>query len=286
MVTFPQNGEQGFTARLADAVNRLESLHEGAQSVVDIVRFGRPAVPALRALLFRRDKSGLHQARCRATDALAAIGAYEVLDEYLRSEHHIEDPIERLGEETVMSAAARALARRHDKSTFELLTTLARRKPLTGVLIALGSFKRSGSIPIFVNALAEDEVRITAEAVLRTFGSRARPLLLEAACAEATSESDLRKRRSALGLLGEYRRKTSDWDCVKPLMSSSDLETAILAAGLVLKMGNSEECHHAVDVLHGLRVQADWLRRMQIDQYLQRFGSNTNKLSRQTVTRV
>jgi hypothetical protein len=285
MTTFPSNGEFGLNARVIHAVNRLESLHEGAQSVVDVVRFGWPAVPALRALLFQRDKSGLHQARCRATDALAAIGAFDVLDQFLRLDHRIEDPVERLGEETVRSAAARALAKRRDKGTFELLTSLARHKPLTGVLIALGSFKRTGSIPIFVNALAEDEVRITAEAVLRTFGSRVRPHLIEAALAEAKSESDLRKRRSALGLLGEYRRRASDWTSLKPLMSSDDLETAILAAGVALKIGNAEECDHAVDVLRALRVQADWLRRMQIDQYLQRFASSSIK-SRRALTRA
>jgi len=286
MASFQENVEPQLDGRVARAVARLESLHEGAQSVVDVVRFGGAAVPALRELLIRREKSGLHQARCRATDALAGIGAYNVLDEYLRLEQQIDDPVERLGEETVISAAARALARRHDKSTFDLLTKLAQRRPLTGVLIALGSFKKSSSIPILVNALAEDEVRITSEAVLRTFGSRARPHLLEAASAKAISESDLRKRRSALGLLGEFRRKSADWACLKPLMSSDDLETAILAAGLALKLGNVEECDHAVGVLRKLRVQADWLRRMQIDQYLTRFAPKLRKSGRQASTRV
>jgi hypothetical protein len=266
---------------LARAMERLASLYEGPQSVVDVVRFGSAAIPSLRHLLLRREKSGLHQARCRAGDALASLGAYEVLDEYLRTERSIVDPIERLGEETVMSAAARALARRPDKRTFELLENLALRRPLTGVLIALGSFKRTKTIPVFVRALAEDEVRLTAEAVLRTFGSRARPYLLSAACESqdeaSPSESGLRRRRSALGLLGEFRSKNSDWPSLKPLLASKDLESAILAAGLGLKTGDADERSNAVKTLRRLRIQADWLRRMQIDQYLQRFASKRKR---------
>lgn len=285
MASFQESSDPQSGARVERAVARLASLHEGAQSVVDVIRFGSAAVPALRVLLFQRDPSGLCQARCRATDALAAIGAFEVLDEYLRLDHPIDDAVERLGEETVISAAARALARYHNKRTFELLLSLAKGRPLTGILIALGSFKKRETIPIFIDALAEDEVRITAEAVLRTFGSRARSYLVDAACAQANSESDLRKRRSALGLLGESRRRSADWIRLKPLMSSDDLETAILAAGIGLKMGNSDECRHATEVLGKLRPQADWFRRMQIDQYLQRFGLSS-KSRRDTLTRA
>jgi hypothetical protein len=266
---------------LVRAMERLASFYEGSESVVDVVRFGSAAIPWLRNLLLRREKSGLHQARCRASEALASLGAREVLDEYLRIEHSISDPIERLGEETVISAAARALARRPDKRTFELLERLALHRPLTGVLIALGSFKRTKTIPVFVRALAEDEVRLTAEAVLRTFGNRARPYLLVAACEprdeDSPSESDLRRRRSALGLLGELRPKNSDWPSLKPLLASKDLESAILAAGLGLKTGVADEQSNSVDTLRRLRIHADWLRRMQIDQYLHCFASKRKR---------
>jgi len=273
---------------LARALERLASFYEGPKSVTDVVSFGRTAIPPLRLILLRREKSGLHQVRCHASEALAALGAYEVLDEYLRLERSIPDPVERLGEETVISAAARSLARRRDRQTFELLEGLALRRSLTGVLIGLGSFKRTKTIPIFVNALAEDEVRLTAEAVLRTFGSRARPYLLAAACEpgdqDSLSESGLRRRRSALGLLGELRSNSADWPTLKPLLGSNDLETAILAAGVGLKIGSTDEQANAVSTLRRLRTQADWLRRMQIDQYLQRFATNRKRRPRRNAT--
>jgi hypothetical protein len=270
-------------------MERLESISDGAQSVVDLVHFGSTALPSLRSLLLRREKSGLHQARCRATDALAALKGYDILDEFLRLERPISDPVERLGEETVISAAARALARRRDERTFKLLDSLARRRSLTGVLLALGSFKRVESIPVFIRALSEDEVRLTAEAVLRSFGSRARPHLLAAACepdsGTSASESGHRKRRSALGLLGELRIRRSDWPLLKPLLTSDDLESAILVAGLGLKIGDPSERKEADITLRGLRVRADWLRRLQIDQYLQRFTAPRRQRIRAKIMR-
>jgi hypothetical protein len=274
---------------LARAMERLESIGDGAQSVVDLVHFGGSALPPLRSLLLRREKSGLHQARCRATDALVALKGYDILDEFLRLERPINDPVERLGEETVISAAARALARRRDERTFKLLDSLARRRSLTGVLVALGSFKRVESIPVFIRALSEDEVRLTAEAVLRNFGSRARQHLLAAVCGPdggiPPSESDHRKRRSVLGLLGELRIRRSDWPRLKPFLRSDDLETAILAAGLGLKIGDPHERKEADIVLRELRLRTDSLRRLQIDQYLQRFTSPSRQRIRAKVMR-
>jgi hypothetical protein len=270
MGTFRQTFIPGAGDPLEQIVEGLDSAQDGARSVVDAVRFGPEAIPLLRALLFERERSGLHQARCRAIDALAALHAFDPLAEFLQLERPIDDAIEKLGEDVVISAAARTLARRRDRATYELLERLARRRPLTGILVGLGSFRRTRSIPIFVGALAEDEVRLTAEAVLRSFGSQARGHLVAAAGAPVRDrcESDLRKRRSALGLLGELRSLANDWPHLKPLMTSNDLETAILAAGLGLKFGSDADRDEAIKALRHLHARADWLRQIQIEQYL------------------
>jgi hypothetical protein len=286
VLTLPSRPAASSPDHLDSMIGRLDSPHEGAQSVVDVVRFGPEAIPALRELLLERERSGLHQARCRAIDALAALHAYDPLDAFLRLERPIGDAIEKLGEDIVISAAARTLARRRDKQTFELLERLALRRPLTGILVGLGSFRRTRSIPILVEALAEDEVRITAEAVLRSFGSRARTYLLEAACAPVSTgcESDLRKRRSALGLLGEMRGIAADWARLKHLMASDDLETAILAAGLGLKFGTDGDREEATKMLRHLHARADWLRQLQIEQYLH--GAKSRRRSKRRVLKL
>lgn len=152
------------------AIARLTSLHNGDRALSEVVRFGIEAVPELRALLFKREPSGLHVARRRAVEALAALKSFDTLGEFLRLDREIEDPVERLGEEVVISAAARLIARLQEDWVYNLLLDVTKRHVLSGVLAGLGEFERPGSIPLLIRALSEDEVRPTAEAVLKSFG--------------------------------------------------------------------------------------------------------------------
>jgi hypothetical protein len=275
-----------------DAIDRLESLHDGARGVLDIVGIGRTAIPALSEVLFRRDPSGLHQARCRAVDALAMLKAYSVLEEFLTFERDISDPVEQLGEDTVVSCAARAIARRHDNRTFSLLVKLARRKPLSGVIAGPGSFKRSEAISLLVDALSEDHVRMTAEASLRSFGARAKAALIQACCPPADGaapeddyESLRRKYRSALGLISAMRVSEDDWTRLRPLVRHPDHQIAILACGLCARIGDMKERAAAIQRMTNLRSRCNWLERLQVDQTLQRLArkrKSRNKRKPQT----
>jgi hypothetical protein len=214
------------------ALARLKSSYEGASGIAEIVGFGGSAVPPLRALLFERDRSGLFHARYRAIDALVALRAFDVLAEFLLAERPICDAVERLGEDVVVSAAARALAAEREDWVYDLLRKLAAHKVLNGILAGLGTFLRTESIPIFVSALAEDEVRLTAARILRQFGSAARLALLEAAIDRDTNdggESQLRKRRSALALLLDLDLPSEIWPMLRTLTEDRDPEIARLA---------------------------------------------------------
>ncbi len=239
-------------------------------------------MPLLRELLLTREPSGLHHARCRAAEALATLKAYEVLDEFLRLEREIDDPVERLGEETVISSAARAIARSHSERTFNLLLDMAKRRVVSGVIAGLGSFKRLEAIPCLVEALAEDEVRLTAEAALREMGAPARTLLVRAAKSRSTtqtaeSESSLRKRRSALALLIDIGKFRKDWPALRDLMVDSDAQISFLACSLALRAGDRTDKQHAISRLTTLRGSVHWLERLEIDRYLEEF---TNKRRR------
>jgi HEAT repeat protein len=129
------------------ALDRLKSLHDGDLGVLEITAFGRRAIPALRALLLEGESSGIYHPRCRAVDALAALRAYDVLIEFLSAPRDVADPVNRTGEEAVMSSAARALTGVDDERVFPLLLDLAKRQPLAGVIDALGSFRRPEAIP-------------------------------------------------------------------------------------------------------------------------------------------
>ena len=161
------------------AIGKLKSFHDGDIAVLEVVACGDRAIPALQTLLFDREPSGLFQVRVRAVDALAKFGAHEVLVEFLSTPHDVTDPVERLGEDAVINAAARALAYHSDQRVFDLLLRLAHRPCLTGVIFALGNSLRPEAIPLLVEALSEDASRLTAEAVLKRIGAAARPALIE-----------------------------------------------------------------------------------------------------------
>lgn len=262
----PSEEKKSLTAVLS----KLTALHR-ADGIAEIVAIGASAIPALKEILFEREPSGLHQVRCRAAEALGLLGAFDVLDEFLRRPQ-ATDPVERLGDDVVVGAAARAIARRKDERTFGLLCELAGKHPLNGVIAALVSFQRPEIIPILVNALGEDEVRLAAETALGSFGSVARHDLLETAdrfdAGNDLSESRLRKYRSMLSLLGETWLTSEDVDRLRPLMTHADVQVSLLACRIALRCGSKRARSEAHSRLRYLRQRAPWPEQLEIDQYL------------------
>jgi HEAT repeat protein len=185
------------------AITKFKSLHDGNLGFLEVIALGRRAAPALREVLFQRDPSGLFEVRCRAVYALAALGSRDTLLEFLRLPHDATDPVERLGNDAVINAAARAVAKHREEHVFQLFLTLAKHRILPGVIAALGSFQRPQAIPFLIDALAEDECRPAAEAALAKLGQSARPALkqITALSSKTESVSRLRQRQSAQSLL-------------------------------------------------------------------------------------
>jgi len=241
------------------AVQSLRSLHDGDRGVIEAIELGPCMIPALRALLSERDPSGLFNARLRAIDALAALEAYDVLADFLTSGRESGDPVERLGDQVVVSAAARGIARSRREWAFQLLLDLSHRHPWSGVIAALGSFRRKEAIPILTAALTEDETRMSAEAALKAMGPSARNALVEAAnlrepTAANESESSLRRRRSALCLLIEMGLPSKLWPRLRHLMDESDIQVALLACKLCLDVAGREDRDAAIARLCQLRT--------------------------------
>ena len=275
LIESPRNreapGKSPHQLGVSSAIERLKSLHEGDRVFSEMVGFGVEAVPELRALLFEREPSGVYIVRCRAVEALAALKSFETLGDFLRLDREIEDPVERLGEEVVISAAARLIARLHEEWIFELLLDLAKRRGLSGVLAGLGVFKRPESIPLLIRALSEDEVRPTAEAVLQSFGRAARPQLIRAANpskdrVQSGNETNLRARRSAIWILLDIGVTRRDWSLLRPLMRDEDPRIAILACMACAGVGTAADRLDATVCLALLRSSGDWLQRQQIDE--------------------
>jgi len=251
---------------VARAIVRLTSLHDGDLGVIDAVVCGRRAVPALRAIMFNREPSGLYETRRRAVEALAQLHADDVLIDYLSASRAIADPVERTGEEAVINAATRALATSRDRSVVPLLLQLTDRlAPLAGVVETLGELRRIEALPYFIKALAEDFTRPAAEAAIRSLGPQTRTALLTAASPHLAADerepvSNTRQRRSALRLYAEFAAPpVPDWYTLCHLTEDQDEWIAVLACQICVSYGTeSARVGAAVRRLINLLSSADW----------------------------
>jgi hypothetical protein len=250
---------------LAGALAALRSLHDGDRAVAEVAARGADTIPALRALLFEREPSGLFETRVRAVEALALVGAHDVLIEFLDSLHDADDPLERLGDDAIVNAAARALTGLGGPRIFHLLTSLAENRIRPGVIAALGAYRRVEAIPYLLAALAEDESRPSAEVALLGLGAAARDALAAAARRrplDEDSESRLRQRRSALALLLQIGVEPRQWRRLREIMQDRDPKAQQLACRICLAFAPESERAEAVVRLKQLMKSAsmpEWL---------------------------
>lgn len=266
------SGMRSQAQNIEQAIARLKSFHDEL-GVLDVIACGEQAVPALRTILFERERSGLYQTRCRAVEALSALRAHFVLIEFLETEREITDAIERVGEDAVINAAALALGSVRERRVFELLLRLAQRPALTGVIGALGAFGTVEAIPALINALEEDASRVTAETALRKLGPKAREALLRTVnvkvpTAASESESSARRRRSALRLITEMEQSSEGWRRLRHLVHDQDVKVSALACEMGLARASEAEQTGVVRRLIDLLAHADWLLREEIEESL------------------
>ncbi len=260
--------------RIGQLVQSLSALHDAPQAALELIACGQDAVAPLREFLFRREPSGIYEPRCWAVRVLARIGACEVLVEFISADRQISDPVERLGEEAVINSAARALVQAPSEQAYTALLTVARRRPLPGVIETLAEFQRAETVPLFIAALEDDVARIPAEDALRRFGAAAARALVDAALLkvppEGESPSSLRRRRSALRLVAEMRGAETFRDLLQPLTEDNDENIAAVACMIVLECGTQIQKQRAVEILINCLGTADWLLRAEMENALVR----------------
>jgi hypothetical protein len=268
MITETEITETEPAAKIERALTQMRSLREGEAGVLKAVQCGGAAIPGLRALLFERDRSGIYQPRCLAVRALFILGARDVLFDYLSTAPERESPVERLGDDAVINAAAECLARTQDRDedeeVFQLLLRLASRRYWPGVIAALARYGRPEAIPYLAGALAEDDCRLLAAPALLTFGRAAVPALLQIAAQgrgvlRRQSETGLRTRQRALALLLQIGIDKAAWRLLRPLIAAPDPRLALNACALCLASDAPSDWPGAVQRLRRIADSGDWL---------------------------
>jgi hypothetical protein len=255
-------------------VGDLESLRSGDLTVSLLVGCGARAVPALREFLLHGSPRGVFQPRQRAVEALAELGAKDVLIEYLSQKREIPNSVVRFGEEAVANTAARELARWPTEETFQFLLSFARDRTLPGVIDALGKFQRAEGAPVLLRALTDDVSRPSAEGALRTIADEVRPDLIQAA--QRNEDGDVekprekRRRRSVLRILADMALTNQEWTELKPLLQDGDHEVAIVAGEIGVDWAPAEERNEAARLLIRSLESASWYMQIRIQECLRR----------------
>lgn len=226
---------------LAQALERLTALQEGYAGVSLVVAAGPGAIGPLTTILHHTETSGIFEIRSRAVAALAALGAEDVLIDFIEAAHPVPEPTARSGEEATVSIAARALKGSHHPRAFPALLRFAKRHPLPGVIEALASARQSEAIPGLIRGLDEDDCRAAAAAGLKALGRASRSALVVVATADGATDSDLRKRRTALNLLADIGLAAWQRAAIRPLVDHPDPELSFRACQALLRGGDSAD---------------------------------------------
>lgn len=258
---------------IAHLIERLHVLKEGEQVVAALVHCGHEAIEPLRKFLFDGRPSSVYHPRQRAVQALAALGAQDILIEYLTREKNIPDPIDRYGEEAVEGTAARLVARWRTDAVYAVLLQLLRKKPLPGLIDAISEFNRIEPIPLLITCLGDSVCCTFAEEALRKAGQTAYRQLLAAARSPEPSEeyespSSLCRRRTVLRLLAELGVSADDWPYLSPLQDDRDPEIVIRAHRIALAVSQENVNILVVRQLVGMLSHVPWFLRIEMESWL------------------
>lgn len=269
--------------RINNAIDRLKGLREGQIAILDLVACGQAAVEPLSKFFFAYNPSGIFQPRCEAVQALAALGARDVLVEFLSSPRDVIDPVEQAGENAVTNAVARALIKWPDDQVFSLLLEISKNKLLDGIVEALAEYGREEAIPIFAAALGEDFCRPAAEKGFCKIGVSSCPYLLQLAehriiSADFEYDSSRRRRRSALKLFAEMHHSEDLPETIRSLVTDNDPQVALLACSISLPRLSTAERKKVAVRLIDLLNSNNWMLRSEVEDVLIQYYSECSSI--------
>ncbi len=255
--------DRNFDPEVTRLIRGLQSLVEGESAIDELVACGRRAVPALRDFLLHGRVASVPQPRMWAAEAVARLGAREVLIEYLESPSRIADPQLSFAEEAVRNTAARGLGRWRDGETFAILLDLCRKRLLPGLIESVAAFERIEAIPYLDRALEDDMCRVAAEEGLRKLGSAARRALVLSAVtplpnAGEETPSSLGRRRRIMALLAEMDPGAESWTGLRCLLHDSDPELLVRVGQIAARSAHSADRGVAAAALVGALGGVPW----------------------------
>lgn len=238
-------------------VEQLGDPTRSNQVLLALLVKGQSVVPALAEFLKSSKPSSLPEARLLAVEGLSILKGQEAVDTLIAVASQrladIPDTVIRLGEETVASRAACALAEFSDEPrVVDTLLELLKGKPLIGVAEAFTKLKDPRAIPGLVSWLEEDFVAEAVRQAIVAYGDTALPALLDSLRYKGIrhgAETGMSQRRRAriLEILCELARPASI-DGLDDLLEDAVEGVRWNALRLFLEKGQAEQQRRAFRV--------------------------------------
>jgi HEAT repeat protein len=264
-----ENESRALTEQLLDPSRSNAAL-------LELLGRGRQSVSALVEFLRTSKSSTVSEGRLLAVEGLRILKGQEALDALIkvaaRDLAEIPDPVVRLAEETVSSAAARALGDFQDLRARQTLRQLLGAKPLLGVAEAFEGLKDERAIPGLIVWLEEDFVAEAAIRAIAAVGRPAVPHLLTSMdfrrMIQGTETKTSQRRRARvlqlLGLLAEPSEISLAAGCLEDPVEGVRWN----AAQMVVRRGTGALRQYALDVALEFLDSADNRTRADCEELL------------------
>lgn len=271
-------------------VDQFRDLRDGPLVFHEVVRLGGSAIPALERLL-RGPADAVHQPRCLAADALAAIGTPEAVGALIRAllDSVNRDPPPTLleAESLLVNHVAEHLSRFPGPLVTEALLAALRHRRYPYCAAALGLTGDPRAIPLLVECLYEDTARPAALAALRRFGRAALEPLARAlreprrlGTPEPPRRVDARAASARLlGDLAGVDRAAPPFAIPALTRALNDRQRAVrIEAALALTRCSAPASEAAVGILAVVLDEENWARAEEIMAALVRIGPVAERL--------
>ena len=260
---------------IQEAINELDSLSGSESAVEKVVALGKLAIPHLEYILLDCPPRTISIPRCRAACALGELGAYSVLSKYFLRYERPADSAVLFAEDAVRSVAAKQLARIRREEVYHVLLDATRQRATSGLVQALGTFRRHESVPLLFQLLEDDLCRIDALAELRKVPNAARPyaILLLRGCTGTPIRGTTfsRRRHSTLQLLVDFHISEGEWPEIRQYLHDEDLDCIVAAARLGLCVVRDVNRETIVEALIEASARMNWAQEMEVIEILDQY---------------
>lgn len=235
----------GTRESISHHLKALDSLVGGERAIDELVAYGQEAVPYVAAYLLNGTPKSVAVSRCRAARALGELGAYSTLAAYFQQYRRPEDSVLAFAEDAVRSAAAQELLHWQSSEAFQVLLAATKQRATAGLVLALGEYRRSESVPVLFEILEDDICREQAVASLLKTPDAARVYAIltirGVTLTDISSVSSTRRRRATFQVLKQTGIAPDDWPDVRGFLWDADPDVVIAAAQLGFSAADRSE---------------------------------------------